>query len=233
MNKKYIGANQPYLFPYFGFFQLINSVDIFLLCGELQYIRHGWINRNRWIFPNENWRYFSFSVGKGSVQDAIIDKVYVNFEEDKKRFMKQMLSYKKSCNFEEAYTLFEDIMKYDNANVSDFNEYSIQEICKYLSIDTKIISSDKSMDILYKEKMINSERLERIFYICKYYDCQCYRNAIGGQGLYSKEEFKCNNIKLEFVKPLLDQRDTLSIVDYIMKHSRKESIERLKSIEIV
>jgi len=42
-----LGIMQPYFFPYLGYFSLIKYVDKFILLDEVQYIRHGWINRNR------------------------------------------------------------------------------------------------------------------------------------------------------------------------------------------
>jgi len=37
---------QPYLFPYLGYFQLIRAVDAFVVYGDVNYIKGGWINRN-------------------------------------------------------------------------------------------------------------------------------------------------------------------------------------------
>ena len=38
---------QPYFMPYVGYFQLINSVDQFIIYDNIQYTKKGWINRNR------------------------------------------------------------------------------------------------------------------------------------------------------------------------------------------
>ena len=42
-----IAIMQPYLFPYIGYFQLINAVDYFGIGDNVQFINKGWINRNR------------------------------------------------------------------------------------------------------------------------------------------------------------------------------------------
>lgn len=54
---------QPYLFPYLGYFQLINAVDIFVVYDDVQYIKEGWINRNK-IQSNRNPILFTFGVKK-------------------------------------------------------------------------------------------------------------------------------------------------------------------------
>ncbi|MZP67265.1 MAG: glycine transferase, partial [Bacteroidales bacterium] len=38
---------QPYFFPYAGYFSLIKHTDKFILLDSVQFIRHGWIERNR------------------------------------------------------------------------------------------------------------------------------------------------------------------------------------------
>ena len=42
-----IAIMQPYFFPYIGYFQLINSVDKFIIYDNIQYTKKGWINRNK------------------------------------------------------------------------------------------------------------------------------------------------------------------------------------------
>ena len=37
---------QPYLFPYIGYWQLINAVDTFVIYDDVNYIKQGYINRN-------------------------------------------------------------------------------------------------------------------------------------------------------------------------------------------
>ena len=42
-----LGIMQPYFFPYIGYWQLINAVDIFVIYDDVNYIKGGWINRNK------------------------------------------------------------------------------------------------------------------------------------------------------------------------------------------
>ena len=38
---------QPYIFPYLGYFQLVNCVDTFVFYDDVNFIKRGWINRNK------------------------------------------------------------------------------------------------------------------------------------------------------------------------------------------
>ena len=61
-----IAVMQPYFFPYLGYFQLINAADKFILIDVVQYIRQGWMNRNRILSPNlkKEWQYFLVPIKK-------------------------------------------------------------------------------------------------------------------------------------------------------------------------
>ena len=65
---------QPYFFPYIGYFQLINAVDEWVIFDNIQYIRHGWINRNRILSPNleKEWQYISLPLDKHSNREIFI-----------------------------------------------------------------------------------------------------------------------------------------------------------------
>ena len=49
-SPKRLAIMQPYFFPYLGYFSLIAASDQFIVFDVVQYIRHGWINRNRIIY---------------------------------------------------------------------------------------------------------------------------------------------------------------------------------------
>ena len=42
---------QPYFFPHIDYWQLIHAADRFVLFDDAQYMRHGWVNRNRVLKP--------------------------------------------------------------------------------------------------------------------------------------------------------------------------------------
>ena len=41
------GIMQPYFLPYLGYWQLMNAVDTYVVYDDVNYIKRGWINRNR------------------------------------------------------------------------------------------------------------------------------------------------------------------------------------------
>ena len=57
-----IAIMQPYFFPYIGYFSLIKNSDYFIFFDTPQYIRKGWINRNRIIGANGDAVFFTVPV---------------------------------------------------------------------------------------------------------------------------------------------------------------------------
>ncbi len=75
-----IGINQPYLFPYKGYFDLIKAVDKFVIYDDAKYMKGSWINRN--YFPD----LFTFRLKKHSDYAKINECYFYDIEEDKKHF---------------------------------------------------------------------------------------------------------------------------------------------------
>ena len=66
-----IAIMQPYFLPYLGYFQLINIADKFVVYDNVQYIKRGWMNRNRYLLNNKD-NYFIIPVKKFQHQQKII-----------------------------------------------------------------------------------------------------------------------------------------------------------------
>lgn len=229
-----IAIMQPYFFPYIGYWQLLNSVDTFVVYDDIKYTKKGWINRNRFL-QNGKDCLFSISLKKDSdfldIKDRIISD---NFNRIK--LLNQIkCSYRKAPHFEEVFPLIENIIMNPENNLFKYIFYSIQKICEYLKINTKlIISSSIDMD--------HSLRAERkVMEICKKLNSKIYINAIGGRELYRKLDFDNAGINLSFIKTKeieYKQFDDefvpwLSIVDVMMFNSIDEIRKMLNNYKLI
>ena len=186
---------QPYFVPYIGYFQLINSVDRFVIYDNIKYTKKGWINRNR-ILVNAKDEYISLPLKKDSdylfVNQRFLSE---NFEKDKLKILYKIKeSYKKSPNYEEAFNLVEEIFSFNCTNLFDFIYNSIKIICNYLEIKTEIIVSS-TIDINH-----NLKSEEKVLAICKELKTSVYINPIGGINLYYKSNFIDRGVELLFLK---------------------------------
>ncbi|WML35818.1 WbqC family protein [Clostridium sp. OS1-26] len=231
-----VGIMQPYLFPYLGYFQLINAVDKFVIHDDVQYIKGGWINRNSILINNTKFN-FTFSVKKEHYYKNINERYYAsNFEQESNKLLRNIeIAYKKSPNFHDIYKLIINILKQNIKNVSEFNTMSIIEICNYIGIESDISMSSK----LCKNNSLKGE--ERVIGINKCLKSSWYINPIGGIQLYSKDNFEKNNIKLNFIK-MKDIKykqfnnnfiQSLSIIDVLMFNSKEETKRLLDEYQLI
>jgi hypothetical protein len=232
-----VGIMQPYLFPYLGYFQLINTVDTFVIYDDVQFIKDGWINRNTILLNNKAYL-FTFSIQHDSVTKNINERFYSerSFESTKEKFFKTIsLSYAKSPHYREVYELLQKSLNCNSFNVAEFNTYNLKVLCDYLGIETKIMISSQ----IKKNQALRSQ--DRVIEINKILGGDCYINAIGGMELYSKSAFEENGIKLRFIKmkevtyPQLKGVfiPSLSIIDVLMFNSQKQIMQLLHEYELI
>ena len=216
-----IAIMQPYFFPYIGYWQLIDAVDRFVMYDNVNYINRGWINRNR-ILVNGKPTYITIPVSKASQNKLISDLYLDNSTEWRGKMLKTIyLAYHRAPQFENVFPLIEAIIFNRENRLSNFLKNSITLVTQYLGINTEIKSSSE----IIIDNNLKGE--DKIVSLCKSEGANVYVNAIGGQGLYSKEKFSLNNINLNFIKSKdieYHQFDNeflpwLSIVDVLMFNS--------------
>ena len=228
-----LSGNQPYFIPYIGYWQLINNADVFIICDDYNYIKGGWINRNR-ILNGTEPIYCNLSLDKAS-QNKLINETFIKEMDFEKQLRGIECSYRKSPNFEEGYRLMKEIFSCQNNNLADFLANSIQLIADYLEMNTKFVkSSSLEGNALLKREF-------RIYDFCERLGADTYVNAIGGMELYNFEEFKSRGLELQFLKTrdiTYKQFDNafvenLSILDVIMFNSKDEVKRMLGEFDLV
>jgi hypothetical protein len=231
-----IGLMQPYLFPYLGYFQLIQTSDKFVVHDDVQYIRQGWINRNQIILHNRAFL-FVFSVKHDDYSKKINERFYAQgFDAEAKKFLRNIdQSYSKAPYFAEVRAMLAAILATPERNVAKLNTMSIRKICEYLGIGAEILVSSE----LDFDKSLAAE--ERVIAINQSLGSTHYINPIGGVELYSLERFEEKGLQLSFLKPVLrpykqssqEFLPSLSIIDVMMNCSKAELCEMLGEFELI
>ncbi len=230
-----VAIMQPYLFPYIGYWQLINAVDTFVIYDNIQFSKKGWFHRNN-ILLNNKKTLFSIPLKK--------DSDYLNVKErflsdESKKIINKILAqlkneYSKAPFFDDVFPLIESIFLYESKNLFDYIYNSVIKICTYLDIYTKIIISSTiniNHSLKSQDKVI---ALNTALHATKYI------NPIGGTELYNFEEFQKENIELCFLEsevPEYKQFNNefmpyLSIIDIMMFNNKDEIKEMLKKYKL-
>jgi hypothetical protein len=213
----------------------MQAVDEFVIYDDVNFIKGGWINRNR-ILINGEVKYFNILLEGASSQKKINEiSLLENGKWKEKLLRKVEQAYSKAPFFDGVMPLFEDCVNSEETNLASFLSYSLKKIAGFLNVDTKLIDASESFENR------NLSGSERVLDICLQERADFYVNPIGGQWLYSKSDFNKKNISLNFLSPKFtpyvqgksDFFPGLSILDVLM-FNRREKVQRmLKDYELI
>lgn len=231
-----VSIMQPYLFPYIGYFQMLNVAEYFVIADDVQYIKKGWINRNR-ILYNDEVHMITIPVIRESTSLNIKERHFVNDPIKKQKILNFIYhAYCKAPHFEDCYELIERVYKFSNNNIAGFLFNSLKEISLYLDLKTTLLMESEMnlpAELDYQESII---------YVCKKLKAERYINSIGGMELYSSEKFKENDITLKFIKTRESLKykqfndkfvPNLSIIDVMMFNSQVEIRQLLTEYDLI
>lgn len=225
-----VAVMQPYLFPYLGYFQLLNAVDRFVVYDDVNFIRQGWINRNN-ILVNGAAHRFTLPLS-GLSSFTAINEVHIDqrlFGIWRSKFMKTLAqAYSKAPHYKQIIILVDQVLDPAATHIGQLARASIEVVAGYLDIATTIIPSSSC----YNNKSLKGQ--ERILDICRLEGARYYINAQGGSDLYDRTVFSSRGFKLSFLQPGLSAYPQgggpfvpgLSIIDVLMFNAP----ERMRSM---
>jgi hypothetical protein len=186
-----VAIMQPYCFPYIGYYQLVHAVDAFVYLDDVNYIKGGWIARNRILGPSGP---IQFSIPlKGVSQNKLIDAS--EFADDPKwwrSFFKTVSqSYASSPNLDLVCDLIQTPRP---LLLVDWIQKTNQRIFSYLGLEKAFFRASE----IERPKGVTGPA--RIVSICKALGAERYINLWGGKSLYSDEFFGQAGIELLFLK---------------------------------
>jgi hypothetical protein len=187
-----VAIMQPYFFPYIGYWQLINTVDKFVIYDNIKYTKKGWINRNQ-ILVNNDAKMFTVPIQKDS--DFLdVNQRFISDSWDKSKMLNLIKSsYSKSPQYKKVIPLIEKCLLVEEENLFNFLYVNLTNILDFLEIKTDIIISS-TLDIDH-----NLKSQDRVIATCKKLGATQYINPQGGINLYNKLDFEKNRIDLKFL----------------------------------
>ena len=186
---------QPYFFPYWGYFQLLNKVDKFVVYDDVNFIKKGWINRNR-VLINGEPTLISIPVQKVSQNRTIRETKLADQPKWKTKLLRTLeQSYKKAPYFQVVFPQVEALLLAEYPSIADLNLATIKMVHQYLKFDTELVESS----VIYGNQHLAGQ--ERILDICKQEQATVYINPIGGMELYNSEYFEQAGVQLFFIHP--------------------------------
>lgn len=224
-----IAIMQPYFMPYIGYFSLIKHTNKFVLLDEVQFIRHGWIERNRVLKQNGGWTYIKVPVIKNVGRDTLIKNIRIDNKQSwREKIFAQLLHYKKIApHYLEVIRLLNDLFRNEYEDIVSLNKAALEIVCAYLGFEAQIsIFSEMGLSI----EDVNSAD-EWALNICKAIgNIKEYWNPEGGMVFFDPNKYARNAIELRFIRTMQNQyfqggsgfEPNLSIIDLVMFNDVKK-----------
>jgi hypothetical protein len=232
-----IAIMQPYIFPYIGYFQLLSAVDTFIIYDDVQYIKGGWINRNRILVGGQPMLFTVPLVAPSPNRKICEIDIDPSLKWKNKLLQTIKQSYARAPYFEPTFSLLERVLDSNSPKtISDLVRLSIAEVVTYLTINVNIIPTSAC----YGNQHLRSQ--ERVLDICSIEKASDYTNSIGGKVLYNSKDFLREGVNLHFLQPNLSPYRQLnkgefipglSLIDVLMNNSVQEIKKMLLDFKLV
>lgn len=227
-----VAIMQPYVFPYLGYFHLIEAVDLFVFYDDVHFIKKGWIHRNRLLNQGEPLL-FTVPIHKPSQNRLILETVPNIDDKWRKTFAAQLQHcYGKAPNYTAVAPAINQLFAKNYPSIAELAIESIQTVYGLLGLTRHFVRSSEEAP-----ETKGMQRAERLVAICRKYNASRYVNSPGGAKIYDKGQFQDLGIELKFIKSspsdYQQNGDTfvagLSIIDLLMHNPMSWLIGQLQS----
>ncbi|MGE3510864.1 MAG: WbqC family protein [Vicinamibacterales bacterium] len=186
-----IAIVQSNYIPWKGYFDLMRSVDEFVLLDDVQYTRRDWRNRNR-IKTAGGTAWLTIPVqASGHYRDPIKNIVVSDPHWGARHWRTLVASYARARCFGEFADRFDRLYHQSGATrLSDINRRFIEEVCDILGIRTRLTWS---MDYACE-----GGRTERLIEICRQVGATTYVSGPAARAYINPALFEAAGIGLSY-----------------------------------
>ena len=209
---------QPYFLPYVGYWQLMASVDRFVILDDVAFPTRGWVHRNRMLVAGRaTW--FGLHVA-GASQRRRIDELHLAPDGRWRRVLIRTLEvhYARAAHGAALRAWLDEHLHTLHPRLVDLLLELQEGIRARLGLRSPLIRASTA----HPRGALSG--VERVLDICRREGAATYVNAPGGVHLYDPERFAASGIALEFLQPPAEPRSggvppgcgPLSILHHLM-----------------
>jgi hypothetical protein len=190
---KLVAILQSNYIPWKGYFDLIRSVDEFILYDEVQYTKRDWRNRNK-IKTSDGVQWLTIPVEvKGKYFQRINETLISDPAWAKNHWTRLKCAYGKAPFFKQYQQMLESLyLGHDFKLISEVNELFIRKLCEVFGISTSITQSTH-----YPTQ--TEDPSERLLQICLQAKATCYVSGPAAKDYLNVDIFKTNGITVEWM----------------------------------
>lgn len=175
-----LAAHQPNYLPWLGYIYKMAQADVFVLADDVQYTKHGYINRNR-VRTHDGWQWMTVPVrSRGRAGQRICD-VEISTEQAWARKHLQTIewNYRNAPFYDMHASFLHELLQAPPARLLDLNVRLMRYALAQLDLDTRIRLSS--------EMTLRPERSQRLADMARACNCDVYLAGDGGSRQYLDE----------------------------------------------
>jgi hypothetical protein len=219
-----LAITQPNFFPWLGYFELLDYVDVWVSLDNVQLSRGSFVLRNRVRQPNGAVEWISLSIPKKCRLGTSIKDAPVSDNGWEERMINRLESYYRDAPFYDQFgARVAELLtaKKHFEGVAALNEAVIQEISSWLGIRYDFY---RASDLI---ATLGGTPQEKVLSLVRQFDANTYCNFAGGidAGLYDPSAFEREGLALEkqaYLHPTYPQHGGgfipyLSVIDLLFE----------------
>ena len=189
-----VAIMQPYVFPYLGYYQLLHAADRFVCFDDVNFIKKGWINRNR-ILLNGAAYTFTIPIAGASQNNTIRRSIIAEDASWKPKLLTNIThAYRKAPSFTEVFPAVEKLVNEAQGSIADMAEASLRLVVERVGLP---VSIHRSSELALPEGI---KAQERIIAVAAHHGAPTYINPANGAHLYDAERFREAGMDLKFLR---------------------------------
>lgn len=187
---KRVAIVQSNYIPWKGYFDLIASVDEFIVYDEVQYTRRDWRNRNRIKTPQGlQWLTVPVKV-RGRYIQTIAETELADDDWGTAHWRVLEHNYRRAACFDEVASIVEPCYRMRFSGLSDLNGHLTRVICGYLGIATRISDSRSFPG--------QGDRVERLVQLCAHAGAHTYVSGPSARSYLDERAFAERGMRVEW-----------------------------------
>ncbi|MCL2925113.1 MAG: WbqC family protein [Trichodesmium sp. MAG_R04] len=187
--NKCVAIIQSSYIPWRGYFDFIDSADVFVIYDDIQYSTGSWRNRNQ-IKTKTGLKWLTVPVHKKT--GMLIDEVSIDrsqlWQNSHRLLLKESLGF--ASYFKDAMEIWEEGIAPEHYTISKLNIKLINSICNYLEITTPIVMS--------RDYHLTGAKTERLIGLIKKIGGTIYLSGPTASAYLDENQFRENGISLQY-----------------------------------
>jgi hypothetical protein len=185
-----IAVSQSNYIPWKGFFDLIQSSDIFVFYDSVQYTKNDWRNRNV-IKTSNGLVWLTVPVHQKSLNQTINSVEIAGSHWAKKHWKAISQNYSKTAHFDQYSDYFAEIYLSKWLTLSELNQELIIGICNFLGVKTRFLKSEKYH--------LQGDKNQRLIQLCKELNADTYLSGPAAKSYIDPKMFEQAGVKLNWM----------------------------------